>query len=68
MREHSKGGGRYAGVTRSIDMYNRNTMMLVICILAVVTVGSLAAYFYERSQNPGVDIRLDRNGLQIEQR
>ncbi len=49
-------------------MVSRNTMVIVIGILAAVTVGSIAAYYQERSKASGVDIRIDKNGLQIEQR
>jgi hypothetical protein len=49
-------------------MQSRNTMMVVICVLALVAAGSLAAYYNERTQTPGVEIRVDKNGLQIQQR
>lgn len=49
-------------------MISRNAMMIVVAVLAVITVGSVAAYYQERKKTPGVEIRLDKNGLQIEQR
>ncbi len=49
-------------------MVSRNMMIAIIGIMAVISVGSLAAYYQERSKAPGVDIRIDKNGLQIEQR
>ncbi len=49
-------------------MDSRNAQMVAIVILAVVAAGGLFAYYNERMQRPGVEIRLDKNGLQIEQR
>jgi hypothetical protein len=49
-------------------MDTRKTMMIAICILALVAAGSMVAYHQERTQTPGVQIRVDKNGLQIEQR
>jgi hypothetical protein len=49
-------------------MNNRTLLIGVICVLAVATVGSFAAYQYERSKPSGVEIRVDRNGLKIEER
>jgi hypothetical protein len=46
----------------------RVLLITVIGILAMATVGSFAAYQYERSKAPGVEIRVDRNGLMIEGR
>ena len=45
-----------------------NIGQLVIGILAVVSAVSLGAYYRERTQTPGVEIRVDQNGLKIEQR
>ena len=49
-------------------MDSRKGMMVVIGILAVVSAVSLGAYYRERTQTPGVEIRVDQNGLKIEQR
>jgi hypothetical protein len=49
-------------------MDSRKTMMIAIGILALVAAGSLVAYYQERTHTPGVQIRVDKNGLQIEQR
>jgi hypothetical protein len=49
-------------------MNSRKTMMVVIGVLALVAAGSMVAYYQERTHTPGVQIRVDKNGLQIEQR
>lgn len=44
---------------------NRNTLYLLIAVLAVVAVG-LGVYIYNEQQKPGVAITLDDNGISIQ--
>jgi hypothetical protein len=43
----------------------RNGLYLMIALLAVVAIG-LGIYVYQEQNKPGVEIRLDNNGLSIE--
>lgn len=47
---------------------SRPVLLAVIAILAVVSVGAIAAYMHERERTPGVEIRMDERGLRIEGR
>jgi hypothetical protein len=49
-------------------MNSRKMMIVAIGVLAIVAAGSTVAYYQERTHAPGVQIRVDKNGLQIEQR
>ncbi len=41
-------------------------LYVIIAILALVAIGTTVAYINEQQKAPGVEIRLDRNGLKIE--
>ncbi|HTN61511.1 MAG TPA: hypothetical protein VL147_20240 [Devosia sp.] len=43
---------------------NRNGLYLVIAILLVAVVG-FAIYTYQQQNRPGVEVRLDDNGISI---
>ncbi len=44
---------------------SRNTLYAVIAVLAVAVAGFAIYYFYQESQKPGLEIRLDDNGISV---
>ena len=46
---------------------SRTALITIIIVLALAVVGSLAALMHERNQPGGVEIRLDKNGLKIQE-
>ena len=44
---------------------SRNTLYAVIAVLAVAVAGFAIYYFYQESQKPGLEIRLDDNGMSV---
>jgi hypothetical protein len=45
---------------------SRNTLYLVIAVLAVVVVAFGIYWFYQEQQEPQLEIRLDEQGLSID--
>lgn len=43
---------------------NRNSLLVVIGLLAVVAIGAL--YFYTQERKSGVDIKIDENGVTLD--
>jgi hypothetical protein len=46
---------------------NRNTLYLIIAVLVAAVVGLGAYMWREESKPDGVEIKIDRNGLSVEQ-
>ena len=44
---------------------SRNTLYLVIGVLAVAVVGFAAYYFYQESQRPSLEIKVDGQGITV---
>lgn len=44
---------------------SRNTLYAVIAVLAVAVAGFAIYYFYQESQRPGLEIKLDDNGISV---
>ncbi|HTM79435.1 MAG TPA: hypothetical protein VL133_17625 [Devosia sp.] len=44
---------------------NRNGLYLVIAVLLIAVVG-FAIYTYQQQNRPGVEVRLDNNGISID--
>lgn len=48
-------------------MNNKPLLYTLIAILGIAAVGATAAYVHEKEKAPGVEIRLDKNGLKIQE-
>lgn len=46
---------------------NRNTLYVIIAVLAIAVVGFGIYTWHEESKPDGVEIRIDQNGLSVEQ-
>ena len=46
---------------------SRNALIAIIITLALVVIGSLAVLIQERNKPNGIEIRLDKNGLRIQE-
>lgn len=46
---------------------SRTALIAIIVVLALAVVGGLAALIHERNQPNGIEIRLDKNGLRIQE-
>lgn len=44
---------------------SRNTLYAVIAVLAVAVAGFAIYYFYQESQQPGLEIKLNDNGISV---
>lgn len=44
---------------------SRNSLYAVIAVLAIAVAGSAIYYFYQESQKPGLEIRIDDSGLSV---
>jgi hypothetical protein len=44
---------------------SRNTLYAVIAVLAVAVAGFAIYYFYQESQKPGLEIRLEDNRISV---
>ena len=44
---------------------NRNSLYAVIAVLAIAVAGFAIYYFYQESQKPGLEIKLDNNGISV---
>lgn len=44
---------------------NRNTLYLVIAVLAVVVVAAAIYFFYQESQKPSLEIKVDEQGITV---
>lgn len=44
---------------------NRNTLYLVIALLAVVVVAAAIYFFYQESRKPGLEIKVDEQGITV---
>lgn len=45
---------------------SRNTLYLVIGVLAVIVVAFGIYYFYQRTQEPRLEIRIDEQGITVD--
>lgn len=44
---------------------SRNTLYAVIAVLAVAVAGFAIYYFYQENQQPGLEIKLNDNGISV---
>lgn len=44
---------------------SRNTLYAVIAVLAVAVAGFAIYYFYQESQRPGLEIKVDEQGISV---
>jgi uncharacterized protein HemX len=44
---------------------SRNSLYLVIAVLAVIVVGFGVWYFYQQSQKPSLEIKVDGQGITV---
>jgi predicted negative regulator of RcsB-dependent stress response len=44
---------------------SRNTMITLIAVLAIVVVGLIGYMVYQQQQQPGLEIKVDGNGVQV---
>jgi Tfp pilus assembly protein PilO len=44
---------------------SRNSLYLVIALLAVVLVAGVGYYIYQQNQQPGLEIKVDGNGIKV---
>jgi acyl-CoA synthetase (AMP-forming)/AMP-acid ligase II len=44
----------------------RNSLYLVIAVLAVLVAGFAAYTIYQQSQQPALEIRVDENGIKVD--
>lgn len=44
---------------------SRNSLYLVIAVLAVLVVAGGAYYIYEQNQKPALEIKVDGNGIKV---
>ena len=45
---------------------SKNTLYLLIGVLAVVVVGVAIYYFYQQTQEPRLEIRVDEQGITVD--
>ena len=46
---------------------SRTTLIAIIVVLAAIAAASLAGYVYEQNKASGIEIRIDKNGLRIDE-
>jgi hypothetical protein len=44
---------------------SRNTLYAVIAVLAIAVAGFAMYYFYQESQRPGLEIKVDEQGISV---
>jgi len=44
---------------------SRNSLYAVIAVLAIAVAGAAIYYFYQESQKPGLEIKIDDSGLSV---
>lgn len=47
---------------------SRPALLAIIAVLALVSIGAVAAYLQEREKAPSLEIRVDERGLRIDGR
>jgi hypothetical protein len=45
---------------------NHNLLYALVAILGITAIGASYAYVQERDRKPGLEIRVDQNGLKVE--